>query len=107
MELSDEELTIVLKLIRAKLPAILSALDEGGNGWRQILTLSCYLMAATLNRHPEYAENVAQLMPALGAFYAQADADFAASSSALWRSLVEDDVATILIPETFAVKQPN
>jgi hypothetical protein len=98
MSLTSEELDIVLRLLAAKLPGVVRSLGEGGNGWRQILTIACWLLTACLNRHPEYADNVTELMEALPPYYATAEVAVAQEHPATVSQLIDKDVAWILIP---------
>lgn len=97
--LSDDELQVVLRMVGKQLPPVLSALEQGGNGWKQTMTLCSYLLAGVFNRHPEYMPAAFSLLGALESFYPQADAAFAQANPGLASQLIKDDVAFWVIPD--------
>ncbi len=98
LPLEPEELQIVLRLLAKQLPPVLSALEQGGNGWKQTMSIACYLLAATFNRHPEYLPAAFSLLGALERFYPQADAAFAKANPGLASQLIREDVAFFAVP---------
>ena len=95
---SQEEMQVLLRLITKKLPAVLAALDEGGNGWKQTMTLACYLLAIILNRHPEYTGSVFSLLNAFQDHYPGVEAAFTAENPSLVSELIKQDTAFFLLP---------
>ncbi len=96
--LSPDELRVVLHMLAKQLPPVLSVLEQGGNGWKQTMTIACYVLAATFNRHPEYMPAAFSLLGALESFYPQADAAFAQANPGLASQLIRDDVAFFAVP---------
>ncbi len=97
--LDPAELAVVLRLVAKQLPPVLSALEQGGNGWKQSMTLACYILAGVFNRHPEYLPAAFSLLGALESFYPQADAEFAKLNPGLASQLIRDDVAFFVLPD--------
>ena len=93
------ELAVVMKLLGSKLPPVLKALEQGGNGWKQVMTCACYLLAAVLNRHPEYGEAVGRLLVSFDQFYPEAEAAFARQQPGLVSELIKNDVVLIVLPD--------
>ncbi len=98
-QVSPEELEVVLRLLSSKLPAVIDALNAGQNGWKQTFVMASYLLAATLNRHPEYAGNVFALLTAFQSFYPVLEAEFAQQNPGLVSELIQKDTVYILLPE--------
>lgn len=98
-ELTEEELSVVLRLVRKKLPPVLEALERGGSGWKQVMTLASYLLAATFNRHPELVSVHLSLIQALETAYPKVEAAFAAQAPSIVSDLLQRDVAFFVLPE--------
>lgn len=103
-EVSPQELEVVLRLVASKLPPVIAALEQGGNGWKQCMSLACYLLATVLNRHPEYTGNAFALLSALGDHYPHVEAGFAADNPGLMSELIKQDIAFFLLPDTNAIQ---
>ncbi len=98
-DLTEEELAVVLRLVRKKLPPVLDALERGGAGWKQTMTLASYLLAVTFNQHPELVVDHLALMQALETAYPKVEAAFAAQDPATVSELLRKDVAFFVLPE--------
>ena len=96
--LGPDELTVVLKVLAAKLPPVLRALEEGHSGWKQILVIASYLIAGTLDRHPELFEAYIRLFSTFGEVYPQAAEAFARLNPTVAAKVLQDDVAYFVVP---------
>ncbi len=98
-ELTPEQLDVVLRLVRKKLPPVLETLDKVGSGWKQTMTLASYLLAATFNRHPELIPDHMALMVTLESAYPKVEAAFAAQAPGTVSDLITRDIAFFVLPE--------
>lgn len=105
--LTTEQLDVILRLVGNKLPPVLEALRNNDCGWNSIMTIACYLLAATFNRHPELLPAAFSLLGALESFYPQAEAEFARLHPDAVSKLIADDVSFFVIPENSKVEQKN
>ncbi len=97
-QVSKEELAVLLRLLSTKLPPVVEALNAGDNGWKQTMAIACWLLAGTLNRHPEYTGNCFALLSAFAAYYPHVEAEFAKVNTGLASQLLTSDTAFFLIP---------
>lgn len=107
VELAPEELDVVLRLLGNKLPPVLAVLRDNECGWKSIMSVACYLLAATFNRHPDYLPAAFSLLGALESFYPQAEAEFAKQNPVMVSKLIEENVAFFVLPQHSATVKTN